>query len=1202
MAPFARFDPLDLRVKDLQDYRAFAFPAALSDPAHHESMRLDEPVRWVTAAGYQVFQEWRAALEQEGKANTGACSQRVLEKTSISMLRGFRSVILPASTVAKSQFFSLENAEAWVSPLALDVLCTRLGATMGASRPSSPHSTVSIKQEAVDDAATGLQRHVRPAKASENNEVIEISSDSDDDVEIVAYKRRTPSSRRDTTPLQLRSSSPCSSMLSPPRTQASSPFSSGDRGLSRASSTASLDELLGLQNEPRSSQKSSSGASGPAKRPISPAEPPSSGKRPRISASQGKIKITQKLRVDELNTIKHVPDQWSVPRGSQGTIVDMSDSELRQPEKESGQQMTMDGYIRKNSLESWLTLSNGSVRGDATVVAGVLGPDAVRCRRVALKCKGVNKCELTPEDIFQDCKRYDPDPAAMRALQSAMDALDRKEASQAELRLMRAYQTAKSTSCPMQGCGGEATLKTLRKTSSSGKNHFVGCSKWQPGSKTYDHLYYPIPAKVDEDHFVYMWNNRGKLPPDVTVDATQCAFTVHPRTGTKTCPMSHTTQDGRAYVAKIIPRQCPTLMHIYVPVDNTIRKAIVILKTPHNHPMHPKIKATHEDNEKLRTAMAVAGLDSLTPQKLSNAPSTTQIFGGSIGEASIAYMNTRHLRDAMGKILKKERFPEGMDWKGVMHEHVVEEPKRDPEDRYIHSVTTKGDIKIIVTMLPALIRWIHKASWIAIDYTFKRVRGEFNEWDVVTFDDGLKKRITLATLYCNQSTPESYYQLFKEFDDAVRRVTGVELDVQPFRSKTGNLSCFIFDEEAAQIQGLGKWLASINNPAESGITSRDPAELVQYVVKTCRVHYFRNINARRHKLSDDLLDHMRRFPSLRTKDEIDDWHLRSQEAAEQHPEFRDWYRHKRSYSWLLPSLNRTLSKMPPEIWDAVPDDTNSVESAHAGRNQDGGRETGIPVAVAIQQAKKHDTQVAKTIEVALNEGVHANHLNRPGHREKQQTRRQVSAFRKARKRAEDDKQAMQLREKQEVLETRRKQSMERTRELEAKLDVLRERRKRTGLPEDELKQLTEEWQDIRAALEHEKQLRRDIKAEKNNLKLAPNPEATGGDPEPSTGYSTVAEAAADSSDNQFMTEDPGAIAQSQAFQVEPDVDPGMGLDESNIFQWSATGTELDEYGFSEGLLDELYDALPAGLKDPTGFLDVPEGFDMMAEINKILDI
>ena len=76
--------------------------------------------------------------------------------------------------------------------------------------------------------------------------------------------------------------------------------------------------------------------------------------------------------------------------------------------------------------------------------------------------------------------------------------------------------------------------------------------------------------------------------------------------------------DGKISLGKIIDRKCPTRMAIYIPVDTSIRKAIVHLRNPHNHPMYPKTKPSTEEKDQLRKAIIAAGKCGLTVHKLIN--------------------------------------------------------------------------------------------------------------------------------------------------------------------------------------------------------------------------------------------------------------------------------------------------------------------------------------------------------------------------------------------------------------------------------------------------------------------------------------------------------------------------------------------------------------------------------------------------------
>ena len=80
-------------------------------------------------------------------------------------------------------------------------------------------------------------------------------------------------------------------------------------------------------------------------------------------------------------------------------------------------------------------------------------------------------------------------------------------------------------------------------------------------------------------------------------------------------------ENGNFLKAKMVRRKCPAVMLIFVPVDTSIRQAIVFLRGPHNHPMHPKTKPSSEEKLQLEKAIQAAGRRRLTVQKLLNGMS-----------------------------------------------------------------------------------------------------------------------------------------------------------------------------------------------------------------------------------------------------------------------------------------------------------------------------------------------------------------------------------------------------------------------------------------------------------------------------------------------------------------------------------------------------------------------------------------------------
>lgn len=51
-----------------------------------------------------------------------------------------------------------------------------------------------------------------------------------------------------------------------------------------------------------------------------------------------------------------------------------------------------------------------------------------------------------------------------------------------------------------------------------------------------------------------------------------------------------------------------------------------------------------------------------------------------------------------------------------------------------------GDTKWVITMHPRLAKYFHQVYYLVIDYTFKRVKGDIDEWEIVGFVERFKRR------------------------------------------------------------------------------------------------------------------------------------------------------------------------------------------------------------------------------------------------------------------------------------------------------------------------------------------------------------------------------------------------------------------------------------------------------------------------------
>ncbi|KAK7035592.1 hypothetical protein R3P38DRAFT_2771217 [Favolaschia claudopus] len=273
----------------------------------------------------------------------------------------------------------------------------------------------------------------------------------------------------------------------------------------------------------------------------------------------------------------------------------------------------------------------------------------IRCRKVDLTCNGIDWCQFPDRSHFAGCERYEADEEEMRKLWNhELDQNEVEAASHIGI-IARFYTRVRNAKCKVSCDGVPILVRYTQNASAYGKEHFIGCSKWNPGERG-NHIYFAIPANLPERDVRYVVENDGNLPPGHDLPDTKCVLTVHPRVKLQNCPYSHII-NNQIVPAKMERRGCDSKLIIFVPINfspDTAHKAIILLKKPHNHPMHPPSKPSASDQLKLRTAVAETGVLGLTVQKFLNAPSTSKIYGGHrVAEISPAYTDTRKIRDAL---------------------------------------------------------------------------------------------------------------------------------------------------------------------------------------------------------------------------------------------------------------------------------------------------------------------------------------------------------------------------------------------------------------------------------------------------------------------------------------------------------------------------------------------------------------------------
>lgn len=76
---------------------------------------------------------------------------------------------------------------------------------------------------------------------------------------------------------------------------------------------------------------------------------------------------------------------------------------------------------------------------------------------------------------------------------------------------------------------------------------------------------------------------------------------------------------------------------------------------------------------------------------------------------------------------------------GVFHQKQGDDGDLPAPKQYIQEILSKDGVNMVITMLPGLASRVHDADATLHDNTYKRVFGEWKEWEVVMWDKRLNQ-------------------------------------------------------------------------------------------------------------------------------------------------------------------------------------------------------------------------------------------------------------------------------------------------------------------------------------------------------------------------------------------------------------------------------------------------------------------------------
>ncbi|KAK6992570.1 hypothetical protein R3P38DRAFT_3084685 [Favolaschia claudopus] len=745
----------------------------------------------------------------------------------------------------------------------------------------------------------------------------------------------------------------------------------------------------------------------------------------------GHHRVTQEVTVKRIEYLNGLPSIFPIPKIPTAFVITLDDPDFDIVDPKTGQFYTPDALIKNKDNDSW---RGNTGKGDSKVwVSYGPGEKPILCRRARLECTGAYVCERVDPRLLE-VERRDLDTASRDRVFAAQRQTRREEGTTGEQKAVEFVQLIRNKKCfgvdkNGEKCDGIPVLRT-QKQAFNGHKHFVGCSGWNKDFT--HHRSYALPPDLPERLFIKAFHGQP-LVDDDSKDTSACSAILHPTTGFKQrtgCAHTHII-NGVGVSSAIVNRECDAKRTIFVPVDPSIRKALVVHphNIAHNHPMPALKKASIQTKNTYVKLVKDHGVVGATVRKVDCAASTKVSLKGKTPAEHDPALHSAQLKRRLIAATKKEAYPDGLDIAGAC-KLFLNDISKGIDDKYVQRLVTLPDGGVmILTCLAKLLELADDpgVTCFETDTTFTRVDGDFNEWEVVIFLKALQRAVTIARGYVNGASAEFFERLFDELQGMKLDLTG-----KPFGFKRlvpgGNLIALNSDMDGAQVLGAARSFLKTSDPEFSGISRDTPGEeFAPEIIKLCVTHAKRGaLDLQSHVSAEDhrrIMDFVN-INSVDSLKEFDDF-IRSLKVKK----VQDWWDHKLMSEWILRCLVKSLSPMSDEDWDNTASTTNTGEAQHHWTKLQTG--TKLSLVEAIESAREVDQRVAREIEISENSGILLNSHNESYHRRARNTTRHSTTMRKAAEAREREDEQVEIEMEIEEVEANKRDSAARLKELRA---------------------------------------------------------------------------------------------------------------------------------------------------------------------------
>ncbi|KAJ3710836.1 hypothetical protein C8R42DRAFT_729050 [Lentinula raphanica] len=527
---------------------------------------------------------------------------------------------------------------------------------------------------------------------------------------------------------------------------------------------------------------------------------------------------------------------------------------------------------------------------------------------------------------------------------------------------------------------GRPVIKERSKGKTNGQpaSYFIACSGWTP--KWQDgHRSFSIPDKIDTAALLKV-SNGVELSREAYIPT--CTRIISSRNGAlkRFCGYPH-NNDGT--LSKLIKHKCNAYRVIFVPTDISIRQAVIVYSakkqladsvvsakrirsehpSPHNHPVLVQSKLTFSVMELFKKCIHATGVVGTTTRSIQKAATTSLLLNGKTpGELHPALTDIQKQRQILNHE-KSKMFPAKMGFEGVWREYqnALQKPQ---SERYIHRImNSDSGGRVILTFAPGLLKLIHDAKQIQGDGTFKRVEGEFNEYELTIWHEATERTLTIFRAYFDRSDMLTYKCIFDGLQDLVLQTTGQPLLFHGLHP-SGNVHAFGSDMELAELQAAGESFKRFHDPNHTGLMVPTAEDIMRRISRICHVHCKRGVDNLKNKVTPEQYQRLLTFMHLSSEAAIEEFTQWIRGLGNRH--VQAWWDHKLQ-PFILAGIIRCRSAMDLESWTITDSTTNMNEAQHAWTNKFTG--TKLSLLEAILMAQKLDFDTLKEVHVSLQSGI-----------------------------------------------------------------------------------------------------------------------------------------------------------------------------------------------------------------------------------------